>query len=339
MIVMEKVIVVITTYNLEKYIKEALDSVLRQKTNFKFKILIGDDASTDSTPEILKEYQNKYSDIIELKLSDKNLGSLKNSNRLFDRIQCDYFTFLDGDDYWEDEYRLQKQVDFMETHKEYMLCAGNTQYIRNNEKAELLLKPEELGKTYSFYDFINHKMPFFHVSSILIRNTIYINGLPKCYKDCENTFENCALRGEDFRRISHLEKGPLYAMPELFSYYRIHENGMWQGASVLKHKIEGAISYNFYRKFYKNTTFYEAFCKDFSFYYSDMMKYLVLNKDLINTYSLNKQESNLFTDLLNDLANEKYEFIKTTNIIVSEKERWSFKVFAKKIIKRIIHKL
>ncbi|MCR5063556.1 MAG: glycosyltransferase family 2 protein, partial [Treponema sp.] len=179
---MEKLIVVITTYNLEKYISEALDSVLRQKTNFHFKILIGDDASTDKTLDILNEYVEKFPDIIDLRLSQTNLGSLCNSNRLFDGLNCEYFTFLDGDDYWEDEYRLQKQIDFLDSHPDYMMCAGNTQYIKNGIKSDFLLTEKELGRTYTFEDYINQNMPFFHVSSIVIRNKIYINGLPECYK-------------------------------------------------------------------------------------------------------------------------------------------------------------
>ncbi len=329
---MEKLIVVITTYNLENYISEALDSVLMQKTNFKFKILIGDDASNDRTCEILSKYEEKYPEIIDVKYSSENKGSLCNSNRLFDGLQSEYFTFLDGDDVWIDENRLQKQVDFLDSHPEYMMCAGNTQYIREGNKAELLLKPEHLNKTYTFDDFINHQMPFFHVSSILLRNKIYINGLPKYYRNAETTFENCALRGEDFRRISHLELGPLYAMPDLFSYYRIHKNGMWQGASEIKHRIEGTISYNFYRKLYQNTKYFDSLNKDFYNQYSSMMNYLVSNLNLINEYTLTNNETILFTELLKDISKQNINFNyekNNKNNIISKKRSILKKIYSK----------
>lgn len=334
---MEKVIVVITTYNLEKYISQALDSVLKQKTNFRFKILIGDDASSDRTPEILEEYRQRYPEIIELKLSHENLGSLCNSNRLFDGLQCEYFSFLDGDDYWEDENRLQKQVDFLDSHKEYMMCAGNTQYIKNGEKAEFLLEKNKLGKTYTFDDFVEFKMPFFHVSSILVRNKIYLNGLPKCYKQVENTFENCALRGEDFRRFTHLELGPLYAMPELFSYYRIHEDGMWQGSSEIKHLIEGAISNNYLRKYYLNTKAFNYFNILFANSYSRLIKYLVLNENLANDYILSEKNSNLLTSLLNDISKTKIPFEPEEKIKLVEKKSFIYSIY--QLLRKIKHQI
>lgn len=305
---MEKLIVVITTYNLEKYISKAIDSVLMQKTNFKFKILIGDDASVDNTQDILKSYKEKYPEIIELKLSEKNMGSLCNSNRLLDGLQCEYFTFLDGDDFWEDENRLQKQIDFMDSHPDYMMCAGNTQYIRNGVKAEYLLKANELGKTYTFEDYIASRMPFFHVSSILLRNKIYINGIPNYYKQAEKTFENCALRGEDFRRINHLEFGPLYAMPDLFSYYRIHDEGMWSGSSDLKRLIESTIQNNFLRKYFLKTNYFNYFNINFSNSYSLLMKYLIIKKNIGSSYNLSKKDTFLLTSLFNDLAEQNISF-------------------------------
>ena len=88
-----KITIGITTYNLEKYIKQCLDSILSQKTNFSFKILVVDDASTDRTRDILKEYKEKYPDIINLILKDKNGGYLESSNMLFNQIKTEYFSF------------------------------------------------------------------------------------------------------------------------------------------------------------------------------------------------------------------------------------------------------
>lgn len=330
---MNKVTIVILTYNLEKYIQEALESVLKQKTNFTYKILIGDDCSSDNTQKILMEYKNKYPEVIEVKLSDKNLGCLANGNRLFDGIQSEYFTLLDGDDIWLDENHLQKQVDFLDNHKDYCTVAANTQYLINDKPGNLLIDKHFLGKTFTFDDFIADNCPYYHPSATLFRNIIYKNGLPSCYKEAVNTFENCALRGDDFRRIQHLQEGKVYIMPEVLSYYRIHESGIWQGASETKRKIEGAIEYNFLRKYYKGTKYFDAINKEFANYYSTMMKYLIENENFVNVFSLKEKDSKLLLDLLYDIANNSIPFKSETEMkVIIQKRKLSIK-------KRLIRKL
>lgn len=306
---MIKVVIGITTYNLEDYISEALDSILMQKTNFNYKIIIADDCSSDSTIKILKKYKTKYPDLIDLKLSDKNQGSLKNSNRIFEGLQCEYFTFLDGDDYWLGDNHLQKQVDYLDSHPNYMICGANTQYLRNDELSGYVVEEDKCNKSYYFTDLLNNSIPFVHTSAILIRNTIFCNGLPKCYKIAENTFENCALRGEDFRRILHLEKGPMYVMPEIISVYRIHSRGMWQGSSNVKRVIESTISWNFYKKYFNNR--YGKFFEDkFNRSYCNMMRTLVVDTNFLNSYELGEVETELITGLLNDLKRNEIKVVK-----------------------------
>ncbi len=300
---MHKVIVAITTYNLEKYVAEALDSVLKQKTTHSYKIVVADDASTDGTVDILKNYQKMYPDRIELMLSEDNMGSLGNSNRLFDKIDCEYFCFLDGDDVWLDENRLQKQVDFLDEHKEYVMCAANTQYLVDGQPGQLLLKQEELGKSYSFDDYINNKMPFFHTSSIMLRNVIFKHGLPECYYDVRGTFEECALRGEDFRRIIHLQKGALYAMDGLFSYYRIHSGGIWQGSTSVRRNIESAISANYFRKYF-GEQYRNLFDSQYQNAYKALMRILVLEYGMLGDYGLGDKDTYLLTSLLNDVKGQ-----------------------------------
>lgn len=299
---MVKVIVAITTYNLEAYIAQALDSVLMQKTNFEYKIVIADDCSSDGTIRIIQEYQNKYPNKIDLLLSAKNQGSLINSNRIFDGIQCEYFSFLDGDDYWIGENRLQKQVDFLDSHPNYMLCGGNTRYLRNGMPAEYVVEKEMCNKSYFFSEMLNNSIPFVHTSALLVRNVIFDKGIPQCYKDAEYSFENCALRGEDFRRILHLELGPMYVMPDLVSVYRIHDKGIWQGSSNCKRAIENAIGWNFYKKYFAKK-YGDFFEKRAVMSYRNMMRMLVIDRNLLNRYELDEQESYLLIALLADLRN------------------------------------
>lgn len=319
---MDKVVVVITTYNLDKYIAQALDSILCQKTNFDYKIIVADDCSTDDTISILNEYQRAYPNRIKIVLSPENIGSLRNSNRVFDGLQCEYFSFLDGDDYWIGEDRLQKQVDFMDAHPEYVLCGGNTQYLRNDRLAEVIVNQQKVGKTYTFSSMLNGTTPFVHTSALLVRNIIFNQGLPDCFKQAENTFENCALRGEDFRRILHLEKGPMYVMSDTLSVYRIHEKGMWQGASSAKRAIEGTISMNFYKKYFGDK-YGDFFAQEFKQMYREMMKTLVVDRNLIGNYELNVDETFLLISLLNDIKNDN----GTQN---------SRRVFSRKIRRKLI---
>lgn len=124
-----KVSVVILTYNQEKYIAQAIDSIVCQKTNFPFEILIGDDCSTDSTRAICIAYQKKYPDIIQLILQDKNLGVIGNYTSLLQRCRAPYIAECGGDDYWCDELKLQKHVDFMDKHNDVVVTYHDAKTI------------------------------------------------------------------------------------------------------------------------------------------------------------------------------------------------------------------
>ena len=299
---MYKVIVAITTYNLEKYIAEALDSVLNQKTDFKFLIRVADDCSTDRTPEILKEYVRKYPDLIQVVYSKNNLGSLANSNRLFDHIECEYFSFLDGDDYWVDENRLQKQVDFMDSHPDYSMVTGNTQYLRDGVLSDYLIDDKYLNNTFTYDDFLKSRMPFFHTSAILVRNTIFINGLPDIYKSVLGTFEECALRGEDSRRYIHMRKGPVYIMEDLFSVYRIHDMGTWQGKSYVRQILEGAIQYNFFNKYFDDKPSKVFFRNRFNTLYAKILMGLFRLNNNSDKYKYSRKDVELLSSLLLDMS-------------------------------------
>lgn len=301
---MDKVIVAITTYNLKEYIKQAIDSVLMQKTNFEFSIIIADDCSTDGTIDILKTYQEKYPDKIKVLFADKNMGSLANSNRIFEKLDCEYFSFLDGDDYWIGEYRLQRQVDFLDKHPKYVICSGNTVYIKNNLENGNVVNQDKLNTSYNFESMLRNTIPFFHTSSMLMRNVIFCDGLPKEYKIAEHTFENCALRGEDFRRILHLEKGDMFALNDVVSAYRIHERGMWQGSTPTRRMLEGEISYNFYSKYFKDK-YGDYFRKKRDQGYKDMIKVMIKENNFLESYELGQYDTFLFTELLRDMQNQK----------------------------------
>lgn len=113
------------TYNHAPYIRECLEGFLMQKTNFPFEILIHDDASTDGTADIIREYQTEYPDLIKPILREKNLYSqgIRCINRFnIERAHGKYIAFCEGDDFWTDPHKLQIQFDFMEEHPDYSMC-------------------------------------------------------------------------------------------------------------------------------------------------------------------------------------------------------------------------
>jgi glycosyltransferase involved in cell wall biosynthesis len=110
------------TYNNVNYISEAIDGVLIQETTFPYQLILGEDNSTDETRVICEEYALKYPNKILLLPSEKNLGVTPNMIKTIKVCNGKYIAICDGDDYWKDPYKLQKQVDFMEANKNASLC-------------------------------------------------------------------------------------------------------------------------------------------------------------------------------------------------------------------------
>ena len=102
------------TYNHEKFLGEAIESVLMQKCDFKFRLFVGEDCSKDNTRQVLKSYADKYPDIIFPIYHPENVGASLNTKILLSKCTAKYISFLDGDDYWLTENKLQRQVDFLE---------------------------------------------------------------------------------------------------------------------------------------------------------------------------------------------------------------------------------
>ena len=116
------------TYNHSEFIAQAINSILEQKVNFDYEILIGDDCSSDGTCEIVDSYAKKYPNLIKTIRSEQNVGALRNEKRLMEASQGKYIAFLEGDDYWVDQFKLQKQVDFLEANPDYGLVHGDVNH-------------------------------------------------------------------------------------------------------------------------------------------------------------------------------------------------------------------
>ena len=112
------------TYNHEPYIRQAIEGVMMQKTDFEFDLVIGEDCSQDKTREICFEYQKKYPDKIRVFWWHENVSKLGGNGRRT-RAHCrgEFIAFCEGDDYWTDEFKLQRQIDFLRSHKDYIAVA------------------------------------------------------------------------------------------------------------------------------------------------------------------------------------------------------------------------
>jgi glycosyltransferase involved in cell wall biosynthesis len=124
--------IAVVTYNQEEFISEAIDSILLQKHDFSFEIIISDDASTDQTISILNSYKNKYPDIFKLILRDKNVGPSKNIYELLLQCSGKYIALLEGDDFWTDKFKLSKQVNFLENNLKYVACTHRYKVVDEN---------------------------------------------------------------------------------------------------------------------------------------------------------------------------------------------------------------
>ena len=116
-------------YNHEPYIRDCLEGFVKQKTDFKYEVLIHDDASTDKTAEIIREYEDKYPELIKPIYQTENQwskGVPLTNTFLYARANGKYYAICEGDDYWCDENKLQKQFDFMQAHPEYSACVHNS---------------------------------------------------------------------------------------------------------------------------------------------------------------------------------------------------------------------
>ncbi len=141
------------TYNHEKFISQAIESALAQKTQYSWELLINDDCSTDSTLAIAKSYAEKYPDKIRLFTHEQNQGLLKSYKYLLEQAEGKYIAILESDDIWSDETKLEKQVSFMEAHDDYgLICSDYITIDENGEKIGDVIKDFDKNQNDEWYD-------------------------------------------------------------------------------------------------------------------------------------------------------------------------------------------
>ncbi len=165
------------TYNHEKYIRQAIESILSQNVEFTYEIVIGEDCSTDNTRAILKELEAKHPNIIKPIYHVENVGPSRNAYEfVLPACQGKYIAVLEGDDYWTDNNKLQKQIDFLEKNEDYSASGHQSTLIFENSKEPPRLFGETSDTSYNVNDFLQHRK--FHTCSLVYRTEIIKSALP-----------------------------------------------------------------------------------------------------------------------------------------------------------------
>lgn len=255
-----KVSVLMFVYNQEKYVAEAIESALGQKTDFSYEIVIGEDCSTDKTRNIVKDYQNRYPDTIKLVLQPNNLGLMKNFMQTLKACSGQYIAMLAGDDYWTDTGKLQKQADFLDGHPDFSLCFHNVKTIGNG-LATLLCPPGQ--KIVSGLEDILLKN-FIPAVSVMFRKKFF-GDFPDWYKDLE--FEDWPLF------VLCAEQGKIGYLKEVMAGYRVH------AASVTGNILSVPEKYTRHLK--DIIEFYQAVNKHLNFRYSLLIQKMIAAYELL----------------------------------------------------------
>ncbi|CDZ81723.1 Putative glycosyltransferase EpsE [Candidatus Rubidus massiliensis] len=213
---MVKVSILVTSYNHEKYIAQAINSILEQNVSFPFEIVISDDCSTDGTKKILEQYQQKHPHLIYLLPNKENFGITKNLQRSLKACQGEYIAILEGDDYWIAKDKLQKQVDFLDNHPTYSMCFNGLLLYLNDKDIFQHSVPLE-KKTYTTQDLIKTNV-IGNFSTCMYRKNI-VEQLPP------SIFETFTV--DWMFNMACAQFGPIGCIPLQMTAYRIHSTGVW----------------------------------------------------------------------------------------------------------------
>lgn len=220
------------TYNHEKYITEAIESFLMQKTNFKYEILIHDDASTDKTPDIIRYYAAKFPEIIQPIFQTENQHSKQkriSACFVWPKARGKYIALCEGDDFWTNSSKLQTQVDYLESHPECSLATHAATYVKENGKSngENLLRPAQKDSVLSAEEIIS-KEGLIPTASMMFPVHI-VKNLPSWYYN--------APVGDYPLALICAHKGVVNYQNKAMSAYRRFVPGSWT-ETVLKNKIK-----------------------------------------------------------------------------------------------------
>ena len=215
-------------YNHEPYLRECFEGFVMQKTNFAFEVLVHDDASTDNSAAIIREYTARYPDIFKPIYQTENQyskGKKIIATFQFPRAKGKYIAMCEGDDYWTDPLKLQKQVDFLESHPDYVMCSHRFKIFKQKENLveDDWYSEVSDGVVYDLNSLIHGKW-YFHPLTVMFR-TDKLN---------VEEYSRYPLSMDAVLFYHLLKKGKGYMMPDEMAVYRIHAGGVWSGITCKK---------------------------------------------------------------------------------------------------------
>ena len=214
-----KVTIWCSTYNHEHFIQKCLDGFLIQKTNFPLEIIVHDDASSDKTPEIIRLNKNKYPNIIIPIFQEENQFSKDPAHLIKTcfKVSCrKYIALCEGDDYWTDPYKLQKQVDFLESNLDYSLVCHNVEVIGDVKQDKYI---DEVKDFYTAEELARGEISI-PTLSVVFRN------YDLCYPD----FLSLTPIGDFPLFVLISQNGKIKYFPDVMGARRVHEDGLWSSA-------------------------------------------------------------------------------------------------------------
>ena len=299
---MVKVSVIVHTYNHENYIRQTLNSILNQQVNFEFEVIVGDDASPDSTPKIIQEYQQKFPNIIKPLLHPKNLGGYGKGNTLTTLAVCKgkYIAAMDGDDYWTNPNKLQKQVDFLDNNPDFVACFHNALiHFEDGSHPDMYVNDETQRAVTTIEDLVGEdEIWYMATSAVMFRNGI-IKEYPQWFHDSKS--------GDIPRYILLGKHGKFFYINELMSVYRKNGGGMSftdgkQDADFLFNRIgmykgiDQELDYKFHQKINKNIARYYLMLANSIQYGDDFFKsrHFALKSLKLSSPNTNEHIKNVF---------------------------------------------
>ena len=224
--------VILLTYNHERFLTQAIESVLAQRTRTPFELLITEDCSTDRTREIIDAFAARHPDRIQVLLSEHNLKSNESTLRALRAARGRYLAFLDGDDYWTSNEKLQDQVDFLDMHQQCTMCFHNATVIRDDGST---LKRHVTATNLPTITELSNLLGGNYVAgcSAMIRRDV-LQEIPAWYEH--------APYGDWPLYIFAAQRGSIGFLPETRGVYRVHDKGVWSSATRDR-QIQGNIQF------------------------------------------------------------------------------------------------
>lgn len=226
-----KVSVVSTTHNQQAYVRDTLDGFLAQQTDFPMEVIVADDASTDATPRIIREYADRHPHLFRPILRSKNVGLNANLTGALSAARGDYIALCEGDDYWTDPSKLSKQVQLLDAEPRTTVCFHPVQVVWTNERAEDEKLVHTLYRKFEEIFLPKFPPPFragdLSFETLISRNFIQTNSVMYRRLSRYDDIPADVMPLDWYLHVRHAAEGGIAMLPETMAVYRRHPRGMW----------------------------------------------------------------------------------------------------------------